>query len=277
MARDLLSPVGILDATHGAVVRVAAPWLGVLWLLTLPYRFVQIFFIRELIHLGHNAPDYAGHLETIAWVMFAALLLAVCGRAIYVRACLLGLQSGTRVGFEALRVPAAQLINSIYGALVVEVLFALTAWMFVIAPLLAVPAGLVYVAALRTERPGVIRPLVEVGRLMLGLKAMLGLLATFAVALFVAYLNVVMAFRGGLWALSAIGGDELVRWEHMFRSLPIGVIPAEPLFSLVCLAGALLIVEPFWLAALTVYVHRTRLRQSGEDLRLRFRLLTGGR
>jgi len=277
MARDLLSPVGILDATHGAVVRIAAPWLGVLWLLTLPYRFVQIFFARELINLGRQAPDYAGHLETIAWVMFAMLLLAVWGRAIYVRACLLGLQSGARVGLEALRVPAAQLMNSLYGALVVEVLFALTAWMFVIAPLLAAPAGLVYVAALRTERPGVIRPIVEVGRLMLGLKSMSGLLATFVVALFVSYVNVVMAFRGGLWALSAIGGDELARWEHLLRSLPIGGIPAEPLFSLVCLAGALLIVEPFWLAALTVYVHRTRLRQSGEDLRLRFRLMTGGR
>jgi hypothetical protein len=39
-----------------------------------------------------------------------------------------------------------------------------------------------------------------------------------------------------------------------------------------------MIVEPFWLASLAVYAHRTRLRQNGEDLlRLRFRMLTGSR
>jgi hypothetical protein len=278
MARDLLSPVGILDATHGAVARTAAPWLGVLWLLTIPYRFAQVYFIRELIDLGAKAPQYAGHLETIAWSMFGLLLPAVLGRTIYVRACLLGLQSGARVGREALRVPAAQLMNSLYGALLIEVLFALTVWTFVAAPLLAAPAGLVYVAALRTEKPGVIRPLVEVGRLMLGFKAMTGLLATFAVALLIAYVNVAMALRGGLWVAGALGGDDLTRWEHLLRPNPvIGLVPAEPLAALICLAGALLIVEPFWLASLTVYVHRARLRQSGEDLRLRFRTLTGAR
>ena len=278
MARELLSPVGILDAAHGAVARIAAPWIGVLWLLTLPYRFAQIYFIREIVELGRKAPEYAGHLETIAWAMFGLLLPAVLGRAIYVRACLLGLQSGERVGREALRVPGAQLANSVYGALLVEVLFALTAWTFVAAPLLAAPAGLVYVAALRTDRPGPIRPLVEVGRLLLNVSAVSGLMATFAVALLVAFINVYVAFQAGLWAMGALGGDGLARWEHLFRPHPlVGLVPAEPLLALICLAGAFLIVEPFWLASLTVYVHRARLRQSGEDLKLRFRLLTGAK
>jgi len=278
MARDLLSPVGILDATHGAVVRVASPWLGVLWILTIPYRFAQVFFIREVANLGAKASDYAGHLESIAWVMFGLLLPAAIGRAIWVRACLLGLQSGGRVGREAFRVPAAQLMNSIYGALLFEVLFAMTVWTFVVAPLLAAPAGLVYVAALRTERPGILKPLIEIGRLLLGFKAMLGLLATFAVAILVAYVNVYMAFRGGVWAAGALGGDGILRWEHLLRPHPtVGLFPAELLAALICLSGAFLIVEPFWLASLTVYVHRARLRQSGEDLRLRFKLLTGPR
>ena len=59
MARDLLSPIGILDDTHGAVQRIAAPWLGVLWLGLLPYRFLQAHFIRELIHLGSHAGEGA--------------------------------------------------------------------------------------------------------------------------------------------------------------------------------------------------------------------------
>jgi hypothetical protein len=54
-------------------------------------------------------------------------------------------------------------------------------------------------------------------------------------------------------------------------------LPGDPLVMVICLAGTLLVIEPFWLAALTVYVHKSNQRQTGEDLRLRFRLLTGGR
>ena len=279
MARDLFSPVGILDETHGAVTRTAGPWLGVLWLCTIPYRLAQIYFIHEVVGLGVAAPRYSRHLETLALVVFALLLPAVYGRAVYVRACLLALQSGSGAGREAFRVPAAQLVNSIYAALVCEVLFAVTAWMFVSVPVLAVPTGLVYVAALRTERPGLVRPLVEIGRLMAGLRAMLGLVATFAVALPIAFINFYVALRLGLWAASSLGGDSLARWTHLLRPIypMIEFIPGEPLTALICTAGSFLIIEPFWLAALTVYVHRARLRQNGEDLRLRFRVLTGAR
>ncbi|HEV3026401.1 MAG TPA: hypothetical protein VG457_02455, partial [Planctomycetota bacterium] len=121
MPRDLLSPIGILDDTHGAVQRVAAPWLGVLWLGLLPYRFLQAHFIRELIHLGSRAGEYGSYLEGLAWALFATLLPAVYVRAVYVRATFLELQSGARVGSEALRVPAAQLLTSLYLALVTEV------------------------------------------------------------------------------------------------------------------------------------------------------------
>jgi hypothetical protein len=279
MARDLLSPVGILDATHGAVARVASPWLGALWLLAAPYRLAQVHFVRELIDLGLKAGEYGGHLEMLAWLQFALFLPAVYGRAVWVRACQLGLQSGARVGPEALRVPPAQLINTLYAALLIEALSYVTAWMFVTIPLLAVPAGLAYVAATRTDRPGLFKPIFETLRLMSGLKVMIVLLATFAVALLGAYLNVFMALRGALWAATALGGDGLPRWEHLLRPIhPLfPLLPGELLTVLICGAAALLVVEPFWLAALAVYNHSARLRQSGEDLRLRFRLLTGSK
>jgi len=277
MARDLLSPVGILDDTHGAVARIAAPWVGVLWLFTMPYRFAQVYFVRELIELGRKAPDYGEYLERLAWLLFAAFLPAVFGRCVYVRACLLGLQSGARVGREAWRVPGVQLLHSLYPALLVEILFCVTAWTFFAVPLLALPAGLAYAAATRAARPGLIQPLFEILKLMGRFKAVASLLLTFAVALPVTFANVYMAFRGGLWALGALGGDGLTRWEHLLRPLHpmVAVIPGEPLTILICGAGALLIVEPFWLAALTVLAQRAQLRQSGEDLRLRFRLLAG--
>jgi hypothetical protein len=279
VTRDLFSPVGILDETHGAVSRIAAPWLGVLWLFTAPYRFAQIHFIRELAALGRQAPDYGGYLERLAWILFALFIPAVAGRAIYVRACLLGLQSGTRVGREAWRVPPAQLLNSFYAALVVETLFALTVWTFVMTPLLAAPAGLVYVAATRTDRPGLLKPLFETARLLGNLRALGGVLMTYAIALLIATLNLYMALRAGLWVATTLLGDGAARWEHLLRPAHplVQFFPGEPLTMLLCVIGSLLVVEPYWLASLTVYVHRTRLRQSGEDLRLRFRVLTGQR
>jgi len=279
VARDLFSPVGILDETHGAVSRIAAPWLGVLWLFTAPYRFAQIHFIRELAALGRQAPDYGGYLERLAWILFACFIPAVLGRAIYVRACLLGLQSGMRVGREAWRVPPAQLLNSFYAALLVESLFAFTIWTFVMAPFLAGPAGLVYVAATRTERPGLFKPLFETAKLAANLRAMGGVLFTYGIALVIAMLNLYMALRAGLWIATTLLGDGVARWEHLLRPVhPLfQLFPGEPLTMLLCGIGAILVVEPYWLASLSVYAHRTRLRQSGEDLRLRFRMLTGQR
>jgi hypothetical protein len=280
VARDLLSPIGILDDTHGAVQRVASPWLGVLWLGLLPYRFLQAHFIRELVHLGGRAGDYGSYLEGLAWALFGLLLPAVYVRAVYVRATFLELQSGARVGAEALRVPASQLITSLYLALLSEVAFALTAWMVFTVPLLVLPAGLAYAAAARVDRPGLLRPLGEILRLLSGVKALAGLMFAFTLALGAVYINVYMAFRLALLALDALGGDGLSRWELLLRPIHpqfMPVLPGDPLMIVICLAGTLLIVEPFWLAALSVYVHKANQRQTGEDLRLRFRLLTGSR
>lgn len=277
MARDLLSPVGILDATHGAVARVASPWIGVLWFLTIPYRLAQIYFVRELLELGLKAGEYGNHLEHLALILFAAFVPAVLGRSIYVRACQLGLQSGVRVGWEALRVPPAQLANALYAALLLEILFCLSGWMVATLPVLAAPLGLAYVAATRTERPGLLKPCWEILRLLSGVKTVSALLGTFLAALLIAFLNAYLAMGIVLWAVGSLGGDALPRWQYLLRPLDarIPVIPGEPLTLLICAAAALLIVEPFWLAALTVYDQRVRLRGTGEDLRLRFRLLTG--
>lgn len=279
MTRDLLSPIGILDETHGTVQRVAAPWLGVLWLGLLPFRLLQAHFVRELFHLGGRAGDYGSFLEGLAWLVFASLLPAVYARCVYVRATLLGLESGGRVGAEALRVPLRQLGTSLYLTLLTEVLFALTVWMFITVPFLVLFGSLAVVVAARVERPGLLRPLGETLRLMSGVRALSGILFAFTLALGAVFVNVYMGFRLGLWALDALGLDGLSRWELLLRPIHpnVGIVPAEPLTLVICIAGTLLIVEPFWLAALSVYAQRADQRQTGEDLRLRFRRLTGAR
>jgi hypothetical protein len=279
VARDILSAVGILDDTHGAVRRTAAPWLGVLWLGLLPYRLLQAHFLRELAHLGGRAGEYGGYLEGIAWALFASLVPAVYARCVYVRACLLELQSGASVGLEALRVPLTQFLTSLYLTLLTQVLLGLTVWLLVTVPLLALAGGLACVVAARADRPGLFRPVGETLRLMGGVRALAGLVFAFTLALGAVYVNVYMAFRLGLWAMDALGGDGLARWDLLLRPIHpwVGIFPAEPLTILICAAGTLLIVEPFWLASLSVYVHRADQRQTGEDLRLRFRRLTGVR
>lgn len=279
MARDLLSPVAILDETHGAVQRIASPWLGVLWLGLLPYRFLQAHFIRELGHLGARAGEYGTYLEGLAWALFASLVPAVYARCVYVRATFIGLQSGARPGAEALRVPWTQFLTTLYVTLLVQVLFALSVWTFVTVPPLALAGGLATVVAARVDRPGLFRPLGETLRLMTGLRALSGIVAAFALALGAVFVNVYMAFCLGLWAANALGGDGLAPWEVLLRPIHplVPVVPGEPLTAVLCVAGTLLTVEPFWLASLAVYAQRADQRQTGEDLRLRFRRLTGVR
>ena len=277
MGRDLMSPVGILDATHPAAARAAAPWLGVYWLCLIPFRLAQVHFARELALLGTSAPDYLDYLTGLAWGVFAAFLPAVYGRAVWVRACGLTLQSGTGVGAEALRVPPAALASSFYLALLTEALFCLTAWMFITLPLLAILTGVVCVAAQEVERPGLFRPIAAAGRLLARPGILISLAFTYTVALVIAYFNVYAAFVGGLWAAQAVGGDRLARWNHLLRPGSFVLVPAEPLAACLYVAGAILIVEPFWLASLTVYAHRTQWRRTGDDLRLAFRTLTEGR
>jgi hypothetical protein len=111
-------------------------------------------------------------------------------------------------------------------------------------------------------------------QLLANLKVWVAILFTFSIAFLITFINCYFAFRGGLWLAGAVLGGDLARWEHILRPGGFGVIPAEPLTFFVLLAGTTLILEPFWLAALSVYDHRSTLRETGEDLRLRFRQLT---
>ena len=84
---DLLSPSSILDETPPAVVRIAGPWLGFFWLQNLPYRFLQIYFFRELFSLNLAAQTHGDYLGSLALNVFLALLPALYGKAVFVRAC----------------------------------------------------------------------------------------------------------------------------------------------------------------------------------------------
>jgi len=263
MVRDLLSPTALLDETPAAVRR-AAPWVGLLWLTGIPFHLLQAGFFREVFRLGSGVRDYGDHLAEFALLSLVALLPALWGRAVFVRACLLGLQSGAAPGREALRVPAAVLGTYLYTALLVESLFYATVWTYVAVPAVAVLGALAAATAHRAERPGLVAPLREILSELSDVGPILALVFFYAIGLAVAAINVLLLFQLGLWAAGATGGD-LSRWEHLLD---------QDLARWVMGTGALMFVEPFWLASFAVLAHRSRLRETGEDLRSWFLRLT---
>jgi hypothetical protein len=272
MAREILSPIAILDETPSAVTRVAAPWLGIAWIALLPLRFLQAHFARDLYDLRGESLQYGDALTGLATTTFAALLVSVWGRAVFVRAVRLGLQSGQPVGREALKTPLHELANALYATLLVELLFYLTAWLFFPVPFVLLLSGLVFATVHRTGRPGLFGPIREIFRVLGNQKVTVALFFTFGIAFLLAYVNLFVAARALVWLCGTLLGGDLARWEHLLRLA--WIVPAESLTFCVLFAGAMLVVEPFWLAALSVYVHRSQLRETGEDLRLRFRQLT---
>ncbi len=253
----------MLDDAFAVALRVASPWMGVLWLTALPVRLLQIHFAARVFDLGSEASQYGSHLSRLATLTGLAFLLSLWGRAVFVRACGLAMRSLESPGREALRLTPAAGLSYIYSALVVEVLFFALGWTLVGLPLLVLLAGLAAATSPLNERPGLLRPLREIARHSSPLLVLLGLLFVFGVALVIAAVNLYFVFRLGLWLAGGVPGLNLTPWGGLLTL-------SSARFRWVLLLGALLAVEPYWLASLVVHVHKVRARESGEDLRLWF-------
>lgn len=263
MRRSAPSLADVLDVASDTVARVAAPWVGVLWLTSLPVQFLQAYFAFRLIEWGDEAGQYGDHLMAIAFMSSALFVLSLWGRAVFVRACELGLLSSRPPGWEALRIPLAAWGCYVSAALLIEALFLAFAVTLLAIPLLILLAGLAAATFPQNERPSLVQPLREIARHLRHGWLLLGLLSVMGVAVFVAFANLWIVFRAGLWLTQGVPGVELAAWDSLLG-------PGNPRFLILLVAGALLAVEPFWLGALVVYVHKARSRESGFDLRLWF-------
>jgi hypothetical protein len=252
-----------LDEAAELVARIAAPWVGVLWLTSVPVRLLQAHFAARILELRGEANQYGDLLRWIALLTLAALLLSLVGRAAFVRAAWLGLRSDGSPGREALRVPLGSLLAYAYTALLFEALFYGLGLGCVTLPLCIVSSGLAAAHVPVIERPGLIQPLQAVARAFGQGRVLLGFLFVFLAAFVVAAVNLYFAFEVGLWIAGAVPGLDRSAWIVLLSL-------SNPRFVLALLAGASLLVEPFWLATLTVFVYRLRSRESGEDLRLWF-------
>jgi hypothetical protein len=256
----------ILDDTGGVVARTAAPWIGVLWLTALPLRLLQAEIVATVASLGASAGQYGHLLHALAALGAPSFVLATLGRTVYVRACLLTMRTGVRPGRETLAVGTTTALTHLYLALIAETLFYLLSFTIVVPALAITVAVLAAAVAPLAERPGPLRALRLLAAGARSGGALIALQMVFAIALLIAAANVLVALQAGLWLASAVPGLELASWAHRLSS-------ANPRYALLILVGAVLVVEPFWVAAHTVCVHHARARETGADLRAWFERL----
>lgn len=239
--------------------------MGVLIATALPYRFMQALFLDQVLEAGSKAPEYGNLLGGTALMLVGATVFSVGGRILYARACRLALARGTRPGRETWRVPAAAFASYLLTSSVAVLFGYISLFTCFGIPLAAIFAGLAVGTAELNERVSVIEPFRVLGRHIRTMTP-LALVFVFFCALFVGLVNVAAAFGIGVWAVSAIGGFDAPRWQVLFT-------PGNRRFLLMLCAGALIAVEPFWIAAQVVFVRKAGAEERGDDLRTWFEQL----
>ena len=240
----------------------AAPWAAVLVATALPYRFLQALFFDQLIEVGKDASQYGRLLGGTANLTIAAILVAWWGRAVYARACRLAMGRGATPGREVWRVPAPALVSYFFTSSILLVAGTLSVFTCFGVWVVAIVAGLAIGTMELNERVSVVEPFRLLGRYAKP-ATLLGISFVFFCGLFVALANLAAAFALGAWSLSALGGFDAPHWQFLFT-------PENRRYLLMLIAGALICVEPFWVAAHVVFVRKAGAQERGDDLRAWF-------
>jgi hypothetical protein len=259
LIRAPLSVTSVLDETTD-VVAAAAPWASIVILTSLPFSFLAVVFVERLIELGEQAKHYGHALTMLATLTIVAFVVSLWGRAVWARACsLTRSRHMMKPGIDALRVPPVALASYLYTA-AFGALLALVSDLTIIAiPATIAFSGLAIGTMELNERPSIVEPLKLIARHSKNTKTILSLLFVFTIGLVIAAVNLYATFAAALWLAHAFSGVDLSRWDVLlgFRN---------PHFRWLLLAGALVAVEPFWIAANVILVGRVDALESGEDL-----------
>jgi len=270
LRRGRLATLAVLDEAVERVCRELPGWAGLAALATLPLRFLEVHFLNRAAELGSHAGEYGRYLTSLSWLITLALPLAFWGRAVLAHAVTLALSGERQLGRRPLRLRPAALAAGFYAHLAAQVLVLLFAFTVAGSALALILSGLAVATVPLQERVGPWAPLSTAFGNARPLRVHVGLFLLAALAFGVAFANLAMFFGAGLWVARALPGLDLTRWDALLSL-------HNRHFRLLVAAGAALAVEPFWIAALTVAVHRRRARQSGEDLRAWFEELTAER
>ena len=242
---------------------MTAPWTAVLILATLPYRFLQAVFFDQLLEVGPNAAHYGNLLGGTANLIVLSILIALWGRAVYARACRLAMARGAAPGREAWRVPAAALGSYVLTGSAAILIGYISLMTIVGFPVAVMFAGMAIGTMELNERLGVFAPFGQIARNARRVGVPLAFVFIFFCALLVAMVNLGASFGLGIWLASAVGGYDAPQWRLLFSG-------ENRRFVLMLIAGALVLVEPFWIAAHVVFVRKAGAAESGDDLRAWF-------
>jgi hypothetical protein len=263
LIRAPLSTTSVVDEAAEVVSLTATPWAAVLIATSIPYRFLQALFLDELFEVGNKASHYGNLLGSTANMIVATTLLALWGRAVYARACGLAMARGGAPGREAWRVRPAALASYVLtasAAMLVGYVSLFTIIGFVVAVMFA---GLAIGTMELNESVSLRAPFRHIMRATKTVRIPMALVFVFFCAMFVALMNLMAAFGIAAWLATAIGGFDAPRWQVLFSA-------ANRRFILMLFAGAILIVEPFWIAAHVVFVRKAGAVETGDDLRAWF-------
>ena len=241
----------------------ASPWAALMILTALPYRFLQAMFLDQLFEVGAEASHYGNLLGLTANITVVAILVALWGRAVYSRACRLAITRSETPGREALRVPLVALASYILTSSTAMLLGYVS--LFTVIGFLAaiIFSGLAIGTMELNESVSLTAPFRLLFHYAKTMRILIALALVFFCAVFVALVNVAAAFQLGAWLASAIGGFDAPRWNVLFS-------PGNRRFLLMLFTGAIVLVEPFWVAAHVIYVRKAGAAENGDDLRAWF-------
>lgn len=257
-----LSTTSVLDESTD-VMSLAAPWASVVILTSVPYRFLQMFFIDRLIEVGGDATHYGKLLGSTANMAIAAFVLALWGRAVFARACRLAAARGSRPGLEVFRIRPAALASYIFTGTLAELLFYASMVTCIGTFVVTILGGLAIGTMELNEEASVSGPLRLIARYGREVRVVTALVIVFACAFVVALINVVATFGLGLWLSDVFLGMDMSRFTVLFGN-------HNRRFVLTAIAGAWIAIEPFWIAANVMLVRKAGAAETGEDLRVWF-------
>lgn len=261
MIRSPLSVTSVLDESAD-VVAMTAPWAAVIVATAIPYRFLQALFLDQLLEVGSAASHYGGLLGGTANLIVASILVALWGRAVYARVCRLAIGRGAAPGREAWRVPAAAFASYVLTSSVALIIGYLGFFTCLGAIVAAMVAGVAIGTMELNERVSLLGPFRLIARYS-RFAILVSLVFVFFCAIFVALANLAAAASLFVWAAGAVGDFDAPRWQLLFT-------PGNRRYLLLLFAGALVTVEPFWVAAHVVFVHKAGAEERGDDLRAWF-------
>jgi hypothetical protein len=113
------------------------------------------------------------------------------------------------------------------------------------------------------DRVSITAPFARIFRYTKRISVPFALVFIFFFAMLVALINLAAAFELGQWLAGALGGFDAPNWQQLFGA-------GNRRFVLMLFAGAIVIVEPFWIAAHVIFVRKAGAEESGDDLRTWF-------